>query len=87
MKSSNALKADFSDMNVLPVCVINSKVAGQCGRCQVIGIDQGTGTKAKEPLMSLSSYRMGKVGQNQLLRLLVCVCVCGGSGWWLKHVH
>lgn len=36
-------------------------VAGQCGRCQMVGVDQETGTKTKEPLMSLSAYRMGKV--------------------------
>ncbi|KAM6915860.1 molybdenum cofactor sulfurase [Xenentodon cancila] len=36
-------------------------VAGQCGRCQMIGIDQDTGAKTKEPLMSLSAYRTGKV--------------------------
>ncbi|XP_034754478.1 molybdenum cofactor sulfurase [Etheostoma cragini] len=35
--------------------------AGQCGRCQMIGIDQETGTKTKEPLMSLAAYRNGKV--------------------------
>ncbi|KAL6101506.1 mocos [Pungitius sinensis] len=36
-------------------------VAGQCGRCQMVGVDQETGTKTKEPLMSLSAYRKGKV--------------------------
>ncbi|CAB1425118.1 unnamed protein product [Pleuronectes platessa] len=36
-------------------------VAGQCGRCQMVGVDQETGTKTKEPLMSLSAYRRGKV--------------------------
>ncbi|XP_061601719.1 molybdenum cofactor sulfurase isoform X2 [Cololabis saira] len=36
-------------------------VAGQCGRCQMIGIDQDTGAKTKEPLMSLSAHRTGKV--------------------------
>ncbi|TMS04621.1 Molybdenum cofactor sulfurase [Larimichthys crocea] len=36
-------------------------VTGQCGRCQMIGVDQDTGTKTKEPLMSLSAYRAGKV--------------------------
>ncbi|XP_029306037.1 molybdenum cofactor sulfurase [Cottoperca gobio] len=35
--------------------------AGQCGRCQMIGVDQETGTKTKEPLMSLSAHRNGKV--------------------------
>lgn len=36
-------------------------VAGQCGRCQMIGVDQDTGTKTKELLMSLMAYRTGKV--------------------------
>ncbi|XP_062286132.1 molybdenum cofactor sulfurase [Scomber scombrus] len=36
-------------------------VAGQCRRCQMVGVDQDTGTKTKEPLMSLSAYRNGKV--------------------------
>uniref|UniRef100_A0A8C2X997 Molybdenum cofactor sulfurase n=1 Tax=Cyclopterus lumpus TaxID=8103 RepID=A0A8C2X997_CYCLU len=36
-------------------------VAGQCGRCQMIGVDQETGNKTKEPLMSLSAYRDGMV--------------------------
>ncbi|XP_076599323.1 molybdenum cofactor sulfurase [Chaetodon auriga] len=36
-------------------------VAGQCGRCQMVGVNQDTGTKTKEPLMSLSAYRAGKV--------------------------
>ncbi|TNN44555.1 Molybdenum cofactor sulfurase [Liparis tanakae] len=36
-------------------------VAGQCGRCQMIGVDQETGAKTKEPLTSLSAYREGKV--------------------------
>ncbi|XP_070697014.1 molybdenum cofactor sulfurase isoform X2 [Pempheris klunzingeri] len=36
-------------------------VVGQCGRCQMVGVDQETGTRTKEPLMSLSAYRTGKV--------------------------
>ncbi|XP_028325367.1 molybdenum cofactor sulfurase [Gouania willdenowi] len=36
-------------------------VLGKCGRCQMVGVDQETGTKTKEPLMSLSNYRNGKV--------------------------
>ncbi|XP_038137357.1 molybdenum cofactor sulfurase isoform X1 [Cyprinodon tularosa] len=36
-------------------------VAGRCGRCQMIGIDQDTGSKTKEPLISLSAHRAGKV--------------------------
>lgn len=47
--------------------VINPKVAGQCGRCQMVGVDQDTGTKTKELLKSLSAYRTGKVSQKQLL--------------------
>ncbi|KAM9394581.1 molybdenum cofactor sulfurase-like [Salvelinus alpinus] len=37
------------------------QVAGRCGRCQMIGVDQNTGAKTKEPLLSLSAYRKGKV--------------------------
>ncbi|XP_029609047.1 molybdenum cofactor sulfurase isoform X1 [Salmo trutta] len=37
------------------------QVAGRCGRCQMIGVDQNTGVKTKEPLLSLSAYRKGKV--------------------------
>ncbi|XP_037126696.1 molybdenum cofactor sulfurase [Syngnathus acus] len=37
------------------------RVRGQCVRCQMIGVDQNTGTKTKEPLMSLSAYRNGKI--------------------------
>ncbi|KAJ0004910.1 hypothetical protein NQD34_011124 [Periophthalmus magnuspinnatus] len=38
------------------------EVSGQCGRCHMVGIDQETGDKTKEPLMSLSAYRnKGKV--------------------------
>lgn len=47
--------------------MINPKVAGQCRRCQMVGVDQDTGNKTKEPLMSLSAYRNGKVSQKQLL--------------------
>ncbi|GLD56072.1 molybdenum cofactor sulfurase isoform X1 [Lates japonicus] len=36
-------------------------VAGQCGRCQMVGVDQETGTRTKEPLMSLSAHRGGRV--------------------------
>uniref|UniRef100_A0A667YV23 Molybdenum cofactor sulfurase n=1 Tax=Myripristis murdjan TaxID=586833 RepID=A0A667YV23_9TELE len=42
-------------------------VAGRCGRCQMIGVDQDTGTKTKEPLLSLSACRTGKVSQNNYL--------------------
>ncbi|XP_038816281.1 molybdenum cofactor sulfurase-like [Salvelinus namaycush] len=37
------------------------QVEGRCGRCQMIGVDQNTGAKTKEPLLSLSAYRKGKV--------------------------
>ncbi|XP_060781795.1 molybdenum cofactor sulfurase [Neoarius graeffei] len=37
------------------------QVAGRCSRCQMIGIDQTTGTKSLEPLRSLSDCRSGKV--------------------------
>lgn len=47
--------------------VINPKVTGQCGRCHVVGVDQDSGTKTKEPLMSLSANSSGKVSSKQLL--------------------
>ncbi|XP_054655288.1 molybdenum cofactor sulfurase isoform X1 [Dunckerocampus dactyliophorus] len=40
---------------------IQFMVKGQCVRCQMVGIDQNTGSKTKEPLMSLSTHRRGKV--------------------------
>uniref|UniRef100_UPI003AACC1DD molybdenum cofactor sulfurase n=1 Tax=Centroberyx gerrardi TaxID=166262 RepID=UPI003AACC1DD len=36
-------------------------VAGRCARCQMIGVEQDTGTKTKEPLLSLSACHAGKV--------------------------
>ncbi|KAM3862992.1 molybdenum cofactor sulfurase [Diretmus argenteus] len=36
-------------------------VAGRCERCQMIGVDQDTGVKTKEQLLSLSACRTGKV--------------------------
>ncbi|XP_062852171.1 molybdenum cofactor sulfurase isoform X2 [Trichomycterus rosablanca] len=36
------------------------QAAGRCGRCQMIGVDQTSGTKTKEPLRSLSECRNGK---------------------------
>lgn len=37
-------------------------VSGHCSRCQMVGIDQETGVKTKEPLMTLSVFRSkGKV--------------------------
>lgn len=49
------------------------KVTGHCGRCHMVGVDQETGTKTKEPLLSLSTYRTGKVSsqQQQLQALLM----------------
>uniref|UniRef100_A0A3Q2XHM9 Molybdenum cofactor sulfurase n=1 Tax=Hippocampus comes TaxID=109280 RepID=A0A3Q2XHM9_HIPCM len=44
---------------------IRFMVRGQCVRCQMVGVDQNTGTKTKEPLMSLSAYHNGKVSQGQ----------------------
>ncbi|KAM9364512.1 molybdenum cofactor sulfurase isoform 2-T3 [Pholidichthys leucotaenia] len=46
-------------------------VTGQCGRCHLVGIDQDTGTKTKEPLMSLSAYRTGKLTFGVYLNHLV----------------
>lgn len=37
------------------------QVAGRCGRCQMIGVDQDTGARTQEPLKSLSDLRQGKV--------------------------
>ncbi|XP_007240365.3 molybdenum cofactor sulfurase [Astyanax mexicanus] len=37
------------------------QVAGNCGRCQMIGINQASGTRTQEPLKSLSECRSGKV--------------------------
>ncbi|KAG5266453.1 hypothetical protein AALO_G00232270 [Alosa alosa] len=37
------------------------QVAGRCGRCQMIGIDQETSARSQEPLKSLSDFRQGKV--------------------------
>lgn len=41
----------------------------------MIGVDQSTGAKTKEPLLSLSAYRKGKVSVKQLLQC-ACVYVC-----------
>ncbi|KAI4888314.1 hypothetical protein NFI96_017613 [Prochilodus magdalenae] len=37
------------------------QVAGSCGRCQMIGIDQTSGARTQEPLRSLSECRNGKI--------------------------
>ncbi|KAL4617196.1 molybdenum cofactor sulfurase isoform X2 [Arapaima gigas] len=37
------------------------QVAGRCERCYMIGIDQDTGARTLEPLLSLSTYCKGKV--------------------------
>lgn len=54
----------------------------------MVGVDQETGTKTKEPLLSLSSYRTGKVSPQQLLQgLLMCEkmnyppCYCAFLGY------
>ncbi|KAJ8014567.1 hypothetical protein DPEC_G00041590 [Dallia pectoralis] len=49
---------DWSHLNIGN---IHMQVVGPCGRCQMIGVDQATGAKTKEPLLSLSAYRKGKV--------------------------
>lgn len=36
------------------------KVTGQCGRCQMIGIDQSTAARSQEPLQSLANCHNGK---------------------------
>ncbi|TWW78109.1 Molybdenum cofactor sulfurase [Takifugu flavidus] len=47
-------------------------VTGHCGRCQMVGVDQETGAKTKEPLLSLSTYRTGKVNsQHQRFQALL----------------
>lgn len=66
MKIFKCIKNGFL-RNERPPFVIYPKFAGQCGRCQMIGVDQKTGTKTKELLMSLAAYRNGKVSQKQLL--------------------
>lgn len=47
------------------------KITKPCARCVMTAVDQSTGTKGKEPLKTLSTYRLmdGKVmfGQNMLL--------------------
>lgn len=51
----------------------------------MIGVDQETGTKTKEPLMALSTYRNGKVSQKQVVLVHVdAIYVCYGSE---VHVH
>uniref|UniRef100_A0A674MDZ3 Molybdenum cofactor sulfurase n=1 Tax=Takifugu rubripes TaxID=31033 RepID=A0A674MDZ3_TAKRU len=47
-------------------------VTGHCGRCHMVGVDQETGAKTKEPLLSLSTYRTGKVNsQHQQFQALL----------------
>lgn len=55
--------------------VINPKVAGQCGRCHMIGIDQDTGAKTREPLLSLSAHRTGKVSLNSCVFVMLIMLV------------
>ncbi|XP_056148041.1 molybdenum cofactor sulfurase isoform X2 [Lampris incognitus] len=56
----------FDEDNWSDLIVGNTRfqVAGRCERCQMIGVDQGTGRKTKELLLSLSACRTGKVSQN-----------------------
>ncbi|XP_053732014.1 molybdenum cofactor sulfurase [Synchiropus splendidus] len=53
----------FEEDNWSQLFVGNTRftVGGPCGRCQMVGVDQDTGSKTREPLMSLSSFRSGKV--------------------------
>ncbi|CAF90945.1 unnamed protein product, partial [Tetraodon nigroviridis] len=53
----------FEEDNWSQLMIGNTRfvVTSRCGRCHVVGVDQETGTKTKEPLLSLSSYRTGKV--------------------------
>ena len=59
------------------VCILNAKVGGRCERCQVICVDQDTGTKTKAPLLALSACRSGKVGPNRTYLLLHPRAQCG----------
>lgn len=65
---------------------MNPKVTGQCGRCHMIGIDQDTGTKTKEPLLSLSAHRSGKVSLNSCIFVLLMMLV-SWQLWALKCLH
>lgn len=60
----------FWKLSTLPLW-INPKVTGHCGRCHMVGVNQETGTKTKEPLLSLSTYRRGKVSPQQSLEVLL----------------
>ncbi|KAM3605669.1 uncharacterized protein V6R79_002657 [Siganus canaliculatus] len=53
----------FEEDNWSHLIIGNSQflVAGQCGRCQMVGVDQDTGNRTKEPLLSLLAHRKGKV--------------------------
>ena len=61
------------------ICFLNAKVGGRCERCQMICVDQDTGTKTKAPLLALSACRSGKVCPNRpyLLWQLRAQCRCG----------
>uniref|UniRef100_A0A673BDG3 Molybdenum cofactor sulfurase n=1 Tax=Sphaeramia orbicularis TaxID=375764 RepID=A0A673BDG3_9TELE len=58
-------KEPFEEDNWSHLIIGNTRfvVAGQCRRCHMVGIDQDTGTKSKEPLTTLSAYRGGKVSR------------------------
>ncbi|XP_077469060.1 molybdenum cofactor sulfurase isoform X1 [Stigmatopora argus] len=67
-------------------------VRGQCVRCQMIGVDQNTATKTKEPLMSLSAYRNGKVTfgvylTHQLPEGSPTACVLSAGSHILPELH
>ncbi|XP_034040993.1 molybdenum cofactor sulfurase isoform X2 [Thalassophryne amazonica] len=53
----------FEEDNWLHLIIGNTRftVVGQCGRCQMVGVDQDSGTKTKEPLLSLTACRNAKV--------------------------
>lgn len=53
------------------------KVTGQCRRCQMIGVDQDTGTKSKELLLSLSAHCTGKVSLNSCVFVMLIM-----PQWW-----
>ncbi|XP_042565485.1 molybdenum cofactor sulfurase isoform X2 [Clupea harengus] len=56
---TNPLEED--DWSGLTIGNTGFRVAGRCGRCQMIGIDQESGARTQEPLKSLSDCRQGKV--------------------------
>ncbi|XP_062374950.1 molybdenum cofactor sulfurase [Sardina pilchardus] len=59
VSATNPFEED--DWSSLTMGNITFQVAGRCGRCQMIGIDQETGARSQEPLKSLADFRQGKV--------------------------